>query len=160
MSKEQENLNELLSSFYNEQEANEFKKNLDSFDAMLSECPTPSAQMINDIKCAVVQKLSTRKHSISVISRRMAMAAMIMLIAFAGLKMSNRQNEIKPKNVLTADFFEDDETSQIALLTEEIEQIEDALLSVRLDEYDTFSGDSYFELETELSEINGDFWKG
>lgn len=162
MNNENENLNELLSGFYDEQEINEFKNNLKSFDEMLNSNPAPSEQTIDGIKSAVAEKLSSHKHKRFAVLQRIAVAAMVLLIAFAGLKTTNRQDEMAKVTeiVATTNLFDDGETSQITAITEQIEQIEDALLSVRLDEYDTYIGDSYTDLETELSEINGDFWKG
>jgi hypothetical protein len=162
MNENHENLNELLSSFYNEQEANEFKNDLNSFDKMLDDSAAPSSQMIDSIKSAVAKKLSSRKHRKYVVLRPVAAAAIVLLIAFAGLKITSRQDSITEVAIsnLTYDLFDESETSQIASLTEQIEQIEDALLSVRLDEYDSYGDDSYLELEAELNEINGDFWKG
>ncbi len=162
MSNENENLDELLSSFYDERETNEFKNNLKSFEDMFGSGPVSSGGMIDEIKTAVAIKLSSRKHNRSAVLRRIAVAAVIIIVGLAGVKMGFRR-DISPDTsdvALTAGLFDDGETSQITLLTEQIEQIEDALLSVRLDEYDSYGDDSYFELETELNEINGDFWKG
>ena len=61
MSKEQENLNELLSGFYDEQQADEFKNDLNSFDQMLGGGPAPSPQTIDGIKNAVTEKLASRR---------------------------------------------------------------------------------------------------
>lgn len=163
MSNENENLNELLSSFYDEQEANEFKNDLNSFDKMLDGGPVPSAQTIDAIKNAVAKKLSSHHQRNRFFTfRRIAVAAIVLLIALVGTNIDIRRDIYpdEPGVTLAADLFDESDSSQIALLTEQVEQIEDALLSVRLDEYDTYSSDSYSELETELNEINGDFWKG
>lgn len=162
MNNEHENLNELLSNFYDEQQADEFKDNLSSFDEMLSSAPAPSPQIIDDIKVVVAEKLSSRKHNRFTVLPRIAVAAIVLLIAFAGLKIGSRQpvETAVMKTVTVAGLFDDADTAQILSLTEQIEQLEDELLSVRLDEYDPYKSDSYSELETELNEINGDFWKG
>ena len=164
MSNENENLDELFSNFYAEQEADEFKNDLNSFDKMLGRCSTsgPLAETIDSIKDAVAFKLSSRRHNKYAVLQPAAVAAIVLLIAFAGLKMNSRQDSTTEiaKSDVTYTLFDEGETSQLASLTEQIEQIEDALLSVRLDEYDTYTDDSYLELEMELSEINGNFWKG
>ncbi len=163
MSNENENLDELLSSFYDERKTNEFKNNLKSFEDMFDDSPVPSSQTIDSIKNAVAKKLLSSRHRNRIFTfRRIAVAAIILLIVLVEINMDSRQPEM-PEVVIsniTYDLFDESETSQIASLTEQIEQIEDALLSVRLDEYDTYTGDSYLELETVLSEINGNFWKG
>ena len=63
---------------------------------------------------------------------------------------------------LAGSIFDEQQFSQIeiAALTREVEQIEDSMLTIRLDEFGTYQSDSFFEIETELTEINGNFWKG
>jgi hypothetical protein len=162
MSNEQENLNELLSSFYNEQESNDFKNDLNSLDQMLTDAPEPSAQTIDGIKNAVAEKLSSRRQRNRFLTiRRITVAAIVLVVALVGTNMDLRHDTYPDASgIALADLFDESDSSQIALLTAQVEEIEDALLSVRLDEYDTYSSDSYSELETELNEINGDFWKG
>lgn len=163
MNEKQENLNELLSGFYDEQETDEFKKDLDSFDQMLGGGPVPSSQTIDDIKAAVAEKLSSSRQRNRIFTfRRIAVAGIILAIALIEMSINRQQPEVTEvgATVATAGLFGDGEMSQIISLTEQIEEIEDALLSVRLDESDTNGSESYLELEAELSEINGDFWKG
>jgi hypothetical protein len=50
--------------------------------------------------------------------------------------------------------------AELALLTDELEQIEGEILALRLGEDGGESSREFIELEMELTDIGGDFWKG
>jgi len=168
MTNKNENMDELLSGFYDRQEADEFKSELSSLQELLDAdpAPRPSSQTIDKIKSAIADKLvlSQKRRRYNFV-RKFAVAAVILMVAIAGLKMIDRSPErqiAEGGKVLAANIFDEQQFSQveIAALTQEIEQIEDSMHAIRLDEFGAYQSNSFFEIDTELTEINGDFWKG
>lgn len=168
MNDKNENLDELLSDFYDQHQSSEFKNDLNSFQDLLdaNTAPRPSLQTIDKIKSAIANKLvlSQKRRRYNFV-RKFAIAAVVLMIAIAGVKMVNRRPDgqiAEEGKAFAGNIFDEQQFSQteIAVLTREVEQIEDSMLTIRLDEFDTYQSDSLFEIETELTEINGDFWKG
>jgi negative regulator of sigma E activity len=168
MSDKNENMDDLLSDFYDQQQSGEFKNELNSLQELLdaNPAPRPSSQTIDKIKSDVTDRivLSQKSRRYNFV-RKFAVAAVILMVAIAGVKMINQhpaRQIAESEKTFTGSIFDEQQFSQteIAALTREVEQIEDSMLTIRLDEFDTYQSDSFLEIDTELTEINGDFWKG
>ena len=168
MSNKNENLDDLLSGFYDQQQSSEFKNNLNSLQELLDAdpAPRPSSQTIDKIKNAIADRLvlSQKRWRYNFVSK-FAVAAVLLMVAIAGVKMIDQRPDgqiAERGKAFAGNIFDEQQFSQaeISVLTREVEQIEDSMLTIRLDEFDTYQSDSFLEIETELTEINGDFWKG
>ena len=104
---------------------------------------------------------------------KIAAVAAVVLIGIAGLKIfSPNDNTVVSNHVAyteeAAELIWDTEgfsenNIDLAVLSDEIDQIEMSLLALRLDETDSDTGriaDSIDDLETQLIEIETIFWKG
>jgi len=73
--------------------------------------------------------------------------------------MLNRHTSIIPRAIWESDDIAADDVD-LAILTSEIEQIEDEMLTLQLGESDGDSDTAITELEMELIETDSYFWKG
>jgi len=132
--------------------------------------PEPSAALIADIKAEIGERLLGRKR-ISwrrVVYETAAVAAAVIILAVVSVKLFERPSDepgrvvyasIIPTAIWESDDIASDDTA-LAMLTAEIEQIEEEALALRLGG-DVGNGERVIaELEMELIEINSDFWKG
>jgi hypothetical protein len=170
VTEDNENLTELVSRFFDENRTHEIAEDIRAGEELLATFSAPAADqaVINSIKTQIKVHLETRKRQkgARTIFYRAAVAAAIVVLAIAGAR-----HLVGPNHTTTyiADTAEasiwDDETGlgadeQLATLTAQVSEIEADILAVRLGE-DTDKGSSVLtDLEAEMSEINGDFWKG
>ena len=90
------------------------------------------------------------------------------IITGIGIKLFER-GDITPRTIPAVSIVSDsiweseylvEDDEHLATITAEIEQIESDLIAVQLGENSGNGSELLTELEMELMEINGDFWKG
>ena len=167
----QEDLTKLFEKFFDAAQAAARLEDVRKGEQILREhpAPKPDALLIANIKAEIGVRLPARKEGLSkrVVYHVAAAAAAIVILATMATKFLDRGGE--PGPLVTAgliptaiwesnDIAADDES--LAILTAEIEQIENEVLTLQSGE-DTGDSDSTItELEMELIEISSDFWKG
>ena len=84
------------------------------------------------------------------------------MLAIAGVKFfPEHQSERATADKTSRDFIWDDEGGNgITALTDQIDEIEASILAIRLGEKGSEGSTILTDLEMEMSEINGNFWKG
>ncbi len=170
MTENYENLDELLSRFLDKHQIHEADEDIRLGEELLASFggPAPDKAVIDGIKTQIEVHLRVRRKRRLVRSMfyRVAVAAVIVVLAIAGARFFT-QPERKATGVASAAYASiwDDENGpagdeQLAALTTEIDEIEASMLAIRLGE-DGAGGDTLLtDLEVEMTEINGDFWKG
>jgi hypothetical protein len=169
MTENKENLEELLSNFFERAEAPEIKRDIESGDEIFSNHPTlePDEELINTIKSRIsLELVRTRKlaNLKKVLGRVAAVAAVIIAAALISMVfLSNGTDDGLP---LAGDIWQDDILDQdpvlLALMTQ-VEEIADQIEQVRLDETgqeDDFEVSQWQIEELEMVANNTDFWKG
>jgi len=165
-----ENLNELLSRFLDERQTHEAAEDFRAGEKLLASFPVPACDqdVINGIKAQIKVRLEARKRQklIRSMFHRVAACAVIIVLAIAGVKFfPEPKRERVTVSKAGSDFIWDDEIGtgsdeQFAALTAKIDEIQASMLAIRLDENGDEGGTILTNLEVEISEINGDFWKG
>lgn len=163
------NLKELFEQFLDKEQTAEAIDNISNADKLLEEnpAPQPGEKLIADIKANISAKLEKHRPLKSAVYKVVSVAAVFIILAAVSVKLF-QQRTARPEQVITAaiptsiweseDLSEDDE--QLAVLNTEIEDIESRLFTIQLSETSINGSSSITELETELVEINSDFWKG
>lgn len=132
--------------------------------------PEPDGELIADIKAEIAARLLYKKENAfrRAIYKTMAVAAGFIILAVVSVKLFETKivqperpvsGSIIPKAVWESECLADDGADSAALVAE-VEQIESDLLAVQLGENGSSGYEAVTELETELIEINSDFWKG
>jgi hypothetical protein len=165
-----ENLNELLSRFLDERQTHEAAEDIRAGEKLLASFSAPACDqaVINSIKEQIEVRLEARKRQKLVRSMfyRVAVAAVIIVLAIAGVKFfPGPKREQVAVGKVGQDFIWDDESGtgsdeQLTALAAQIDEIEASMLAIRLGENGAEGGTILTDLEVEMSEINGDFWKG
>jgi len=163
-----ENLNELLSRFLDERQTHEAAEDIRAGEKLLASFPVPACDqaVINSIKEQIKVHLEARKRQKLARSMfyRVAVAAVIIVLAIAGVKFSpEHQSERATAGKTGQSFIWDDESGtdeQLTALTDQIDEIEASMLAIRLGEKGAEGSTILTDLEMEMSEINGNFWKG
>ena len=167
-----ENLRELFEKFFDAEQAESCVEDIQKAEQILREnpAPEPDERLIANIKAEIAVRLqAVRVHRFRRIIYEVAgAAAAILIVAAVSLQLFEKappgRREVGYASLLPTAIWESDDIAaddeDLAVFTAQIEQIEDEVQTLQSDE-DTGNGDSTIvELEMELIEINGDFWKG
>ena len=170
--KSKENLKELFEKFVGGEQAERAVEDVRKGEQILQEHPVPGpdGELIANIKAEIAASLLRKKENTfrRMIYKTVAVAAGFILLAAISVKLFEKGRSeperlatgpIIPKAVWESDRLADD-NADLATLTAEIEQIESDLLAMQLGENGGNGYEAVTELETELTEINSDFWKG
>jgi hypothetical protein len=170
----EENLKNLFAKFLNSEQAEQAAEDIRKGERILRghTAPKPDGELITNIKAEIAASLLRKKeHAFRRTAyKTMAVAAGFILIAAIGIKLFERgrseperlaSGSIMPKAVWESERLADDDADS-ATLVDEVEQIESDLLAMQLGENGGNGHEAIteLELETELIEINSDFWKG
>ena len=168
----EENLKDLFERFLDAEQAKEAVEDVAKAERILCEhpAPEPDGELIVNIKAEIAASLLRKKENAfsRIVYKTMAVAAGFILLAAIGVKLFEKgrgeperlaSSSIMPKAVWESERLADDDVNSAALIAE-IEQIESDLLAVQLGENGGNGYEAVTELETELIEINSDFWKG
>jgi hypothetical protein len=167
-----ENLKDLFEKFLNSEQAEQAVEDIQKGEQILREsaAPEPDGELITNIKAEIAASLLRKKENAfrRTVYKTVAVAAGFILITAIGVKLFETKiaqperpvsGSIIPKAVWESECLADDGAAS-ATLVAEVEQIESDLLAMRLGENGGNGNEAITELETELIEINSDFWKG
>lgn len=168
----QENLKELFEQFFAPEQAARAVEDVRKAEQILRENPAPEPDklLIADIKWQIEESLAARKRvwTFRTIGYRVAVAAAIIIIAAIGTQLLRRDRgepgkttyaELIPRAIWeTNDISTAD--ADLALLTAEIRQVEDEVLTLELGERRGNGERVIAELEMQLIAINSNFWEG
>ena len=161
MNENKENLNELLSDFFDPAEASQIKRDIEQGDEVFRNypAPEPNKELVDAIKVRMAGELARRRERkpVSVVLRRaVAVAAVFIVISLAGLIFfGNGDDDIY------ANIWQDD--TQLLALMAQVDEIADQIQQIRLDEFgeDDDADIAQWEIEEmEMVANNTDFWKG
>jgi len=167
-----ENLRELLAGFMDAGSAGQAAEDIERGDALLRQwsAPQPGDAVLAEVKKKVAA-VARRRHRIALQRRIWAaagMAAAIVIVSVLALRLSERQPVERTTIKYTAaipervwegsDITKDD--ADIVVLAAEVETIENELSGVQLSDTGGNGSTAAGDIETELIEISGNFWKG
>jgi hypothetical protein len=169
----QENLKELIERFFDAERAESCGEDFRKAEQILREYPAPEPDdmLIANIKAEIAMRLGSRK---ATRLRRLlcdvaGVAAAIVILAAVSMQLfvepdGHRGNGVYTASIIATAVWESDDIAaddvDLAVFTAEIEQIENEVLTLQAGEEAGESESTLTELETELAEINSDFWKG
>lgn len=168
----EENLKELFEKFVEAEQAEQAVEDIRQGEQILRShtAPEPNGKLIAGIKAEIAANLLHKKENTfrKIIYRTAAVAAGFILLAFIGVKFFEKDKaeperlvagSTLPEALWQSECLADDSADSAALLAE-VEQIESDLLALQFGENGGNGYEAVTELEMELTEINGDFWKG
>lgn len=168
-----ENLKELFERFGDKESAGQAAGDIQAGERILREhpAPEPGAELISDIKVKIDQALERRKRDAfrRGVYKAVAVAAVFIVLASISKKVFEKDKVENEKGVFYASviptaIWESDniaaDDSDLASLIAEFQQLEEDVVAVQLGENRGNVEDVAAELEIELLEMNGDFWKG
>ena len=166
MNEKNENLKELLSGLADAEEAAQMAEDIAAGDAIVDrfDSPRPDAAVVSGIKRQVAARLwlSKRRRFVRRTSEAVLAAVLVVGVLFGVMLMQNGQ---EPGVAINLGIWGEASEEKIAgdpeyaLLVSEAEEIESSLLMIRLDENND-EEDVLFDIEMEVLEMNGNFWKG
>jgi hypothetical protein len=167
-----ENLRELFEKFFDAGQAESCVEDIQKAEQILREhpAPEPDDMLIANIKAEIAVRLQAlRAHRFRrIIYEVIGAAAAILIVAAVSLQLFKiappGSGKVSYASLIPTAIWESNDIAaddeDLAVFTAQIEQIEDEVQTLQSGE-DTGNGDSTIvELEMELIEINGDFWKG
>jgi len=168
-----ENLKELFEKFLSAEQAEMAVEDVEKAERILREHPAPAPDdtLIANIKSEIAEAIPPRQVNVfRRIPYKMAVvaAAAVIVIAAISIKLLEKGGG-KPERatyarIISRALWESDDISaddvELAIFTAEIEQIEGEVLTLQLGENGGNGDRAVSELEMELIEIAGDFWKG
>ena len=162
MTENNENLDNLLSAFLGATQADEAGRDIRAADEILNNHPAPELGdgTIASLKAEIRSQLSSRRRKRLTLQR---VAAAAVIIASVAAVVINRSHGPAPPGTAIASVWQNISTvqdEQIASLAEQIGDIETEMFSIRLGTDDSGNGFDLTEIETEINNINGNFWKG
>lgn len=167
-----ENIEELFGKFLSDQDARRAAEDIQKAEEILREhpAPEPAGELLADINSKIAEALSAEKAKTRKLTayRVAAVAAAIIILVAIGVRFfeegpAETQAPVTITLIQQAIWESEDisaDQAELALLTDELEQIEGEILALRLGEDGGESSREFIELEMELTDIGGDFWKG
>jgi hypothetical protein len=167
-----ENLKELFGQFLNSEEAQEATEDVRECEGIIREhaAPEPDSQLVADIKAEIGRALVDRRANAfkRIAYKVAAVAAAIIVAAAISVKLSDRgageTKEVVTASIIPAAVWESDDIAvddaELGTIVGEIEEIEGDVLALELGENGGNGYEAIEELEVELEEIEGVFWKG
>lgn len=163
-----ENIEELFGKFLPEEDAHQAAEDIQKAEQILREqpAPTPDGKLLADINSKITEALSAKKAKTYklIVYRVAAVAAAIIILVAIGVKFFEKGPAEMQAPLIQQALWESDDISadyaELALLTDEVEQIVGETLALRLGENGESDDEEVIELEMELTDIGSDFWKG
>ncbi len=167
----EENLKDLFEKFVDAEEAEKAAEDIGKGEEILRAHPgpEPDGELVAGIKAEVARELFGRKKTLSkqVVYKVAAIAAAFLILANVSVKLFEKggeQGKFVRASILPSVIWESEDLAaddvDLAILTAEIREIEEDALALQLGENGGNGHIGLEELEIELMEINGDFWKG
>jgi hypothetical protein len=164
-SQNQENLKALFEGFMSPSQAEQAAEEIRRAEQFLREyhAPQPRPEVIAEIKAQVGHALAAKKTSpaMRIAYKVAAVAAVIVTLSAISVWLVGGKGATPDTPDIPWDsvnLVADD--ADLATFSAEIEQIEGDLVALRLGENGTNGHIDLAELEMELMDISGDFWKG
>ncbi len=166
-----ENPKELLEKFLNPEDATDIIDTLDRAEKFLRQnpAPEPDKHIIINIKRQIEETLAARRRvrTFRSVAYRVAVAAAIIIVAAIGTTVFVKDIEEtgirKYASIIPRAIWESDDITaadpDLALLTAEMEQIEDEMLALETGGNGNNAERAVAELEMELIAIDSDFGK-
>jgi len=167
-----ENLKELSGKFLGADEAKQATEDIRRGEELLGghPAPEPDSQLVADIKAEIGRALVDRRANAfkRIAYKVAAVAAAIIVAAAISVKLSDRgageTKEVVTASIIPAAVWESDDIAvddaELGTIVGEIEEIEGDVLALELGENGGNGYEAIEELEVELEEIEGVFWKG
>lgn len=171
----EENLKELFEKFVGTEEAERAVEDIYKAEQIMREnpAPQPSDELIAEIKSEIARGLLQRPTVVfgfrKTVYKVAAVAAVIMILSAISIKLFKHGKPYVPvkseyASIIPTSLWESDDLSaddaDLAIISAEIEQIENEMLTLQSGEGEGNGQRAITELEMELAEIEGDFWKG
>ncbi|MBN2457443.1 MAG: hypothetical protein JXB29_13075 [Sedimentisphaerales bacterium] len=166
-----ENIKQLFQRFLAAEEAKEAAEDIHRGDEILRKntAPGPDEKVIENIKLNVKGKLLDSRGG--VVRRRLygaacvAAAGIILTVLIIKIPRTGRDSQKgATASAITSAIWESDrlveDDKDLSNLSLEVQQIEKEFLALRLGEQSEYQQTELGDLEVEMMEINGDFWKG
>ncbi len=169
MTENNENIDELLSRFFDSSQMHEAAEDIRLGEELLESfsAPLPAKAVTDGIKAQIQVHLHTlrRRRVVRSMFYRVAVAAVLVVLAIAGTRYRTKPGSKATyvANAVYASIWDDQSGSddeQLAALTAQVSEIEADMLAIRLGDSGAESSSLLTDLEEEMTEINGDFWKG
>ncbi len=162
---EKENLKELLGKFLPPHEAAEAEYNIQQGENIFHThpAPQPSERLLYLTKTNIAAKLNYQKvNSLRrIVLKAAAVAALFAIITYLTtfFYKNDHTKYLPTASIIQAgDFFSDDQ--EISLISSEVEQISNDMTSLTLEQNGSADNENIIDLEMNLIEVNGSFWKG
>jgi len=161
-----ENLKELFKRFLGTDQAQQAGDDIRQAEEILQQYPSPEPddKLIADIKMRVQTALLRKKTPVfrRASYRVAAVAAVFIVSAVISVKLFEPKGRpIQKVEVTTAEFaWDSNDDTAMAILTDQVEQLEEEILASGLDEDSQNVNEDVEEIEIELMEIDTVFWKG
>lgn len=161
-------MKDLFEKFFSSEEIEKAIKDFQKADEILAQNPSPQPDeiLITKIKAQMNHALLQRKtNTFRKMAYKMAAVAAVIIIA-ATVSIKTFENYNMPQqaaySINTQENMWEDENAnpQTLTLAEEIKQVEQDMIALRLDENNGNGEIITTQLEMELVEIESDFWKG
>ncbi len=167
---EKDNLQGLFERFVDSREAEQAAEDVRRGEGLLEDnpAPQPSRELTAEIKGRIEKALAQRYTPMQIAFRTaVAAAAAVVILTAIGVKLFDRgsiETGTGQASAIPAAVWESDDIAaddaELAALTDEIEEIGSEITALVLGENGGNGVIDTEELEMELIEINGDFWKG
>jgi hypothetical protein len=172
MNERNENLRELFEQFLDSEQAQSNLEDIEKGEQILREhpAPEPDEMLLANIKAEIALHILPRRATVykRFVYRAAAVAAVIIVIVAIGTSFLEKPVDIQPgPETYYASVFpwpDNDEITthgaNLVVLTAEIDQIENKLMTMESGEEYRDNDSTVAEMEIEVTEIAGDFWKG
>jgi hypothetical protein len=167
-----ENLRDLFERFVGGQEKQKAVQDIYTGEQILRDhpAPPPSDELIVQVRAKVAGALNAKNKGAfrRAVYKVAAVAAVFFVVAVASVKLlepqSDKTDVIYSASIIPPTIWESDDIAaddaDLALLSAEVNELKQELLALRLGENGGNGTEHLTELEMELMEIDGDFWKG
>ncbi len=165
-----ENIEKLFGEFLPDQDSRQAAEDVRETERILREhpAPAPAGRLLADINSKVAEALAAKRAKTRRLTvYKMAAAAVVIIFIAIGAKFfvkgpaARTPVTLEPiKRVVWESDGVSPGQTDLALLTGEIERVESEILTLRLGEGGKNGSKESIELEVELTDIGGDFWKG
>lgn len=167
MNEKEKKLEELLNRFFEAQGREEVKWDILRGDEILSGfvTPEPKQDVLEAIKHRVSQKLEQKRSTVNnrLVFLRSFAAAIILIAVMLGVQfMQHEKNfiDVDQDRILGGVPMNWGDDGVLDSLSAEVGELEERFINIRLDESVIEENSDMAELEYEMLEIAGDFWKG
>jgi hypothetical protein len=169
----QENLRELFGRFFDPEEAARAAEDVRRAEQILHEnpAPQPDERLIANIRFKIEEALAVRRRARahwSVAYRVAVAAAVIIIVSIIGTTVFERaerpSGEVQIASIIPTALWESQDITaddaELVILTAEVEQIQNEVLTLQHGGARTNGERAFVELEMEFVEVDSDFWKG